>query len=201
VCSSDLNYRGALQKGFTSFNNLKGANLALLARAETRDALIKGILTGKNPFSGVNIPNIGNLGRSSGSPVTDGIDWAKNKFNIGRNNTGLQSNNTNQDSLKNAGVAFGRTPPPIYNNDPGRTGVVSNGSGIGGSNNYGYVPTISYNGLPLDQSPDIRSAVGGTQTSQTVPYSIRPMNYPTTIPSNQGSTQNGVGAFGKNPNI
>jgi hypothetical protein len=196
------NFRGAVQKGYTSFNNLKGANLALLARAETRQALIQGIMTGKNPFSGVNIPNMGNLGKNVGGAVTQGIDWAKNKFNIGKNNQGLSSNNgnSNQNSIKSEGIAFGRTEPLKYDNNPGSTGVVSNGSGIGGNQNFGYVPKISYNGLPLDNVADLSTAPGAVRTTQTVPFSVQPINYPTVTATNQNST-NGVAAFKQNPKV
>jgi len=196
------NIRGAVQKGFTSFHNLKGANLALLARAETRQALINGIMTGQNPFSGLNIPNIGNLGKNIGGAVTQGIDWGKQKFNIGNRNQGVQTPNSNSNlpQIKPEAIAFGRTEPARYNNDPGSTGVVSNGSSLGGNQNYGYVPRISYNGLPLDNVADLNTAPGSVRTTQTIPYSVQPINYPSVTATNQSSTNSGVQAFKQNPN-
>jgi hypothetical protein len=197
------NIRGAVQKGFTSFHNLKGANLALLARAETRQALINGIMTGQNPFSGLNIPNIGNLGKNIGGGITQGIDWAKQKFNIGNQNRGVQTPNSNSNlpQIKPEAIAFGRTEPTRYNNDPGSTGVVSNGQAINNqSSGYGYVPRISYNGLPLDNVADLNTAPGLVRTTQTIPYSVQPINYPSVTATNQGSTNSGVQAFKQNPN-
>jgi hypothetical protein len=197
------NFRGAIQKGYTSFHNLKGADLSLLARAETREALIQGIMTGKNPFAGLNIPNIGNLGTKVGGAVTQGVDWARNKFNIGKKNQGVQSNggNSNQSSIKPESIAFGRTEPPRYDNNPGSTGVVSNGQSVNNnSSGYGYVPRISYNGLPLDNVADLNTAPGSVRTTQTIPYSVQPINYPSVTATNQGTT-NGVAAFKQNPRV
>jgi len=194
------NFKGALQKGYKSVQNLKGVDLKLLARAETREALIKGIMTGQNPFSGVNIPNIGNLGKSIGGKVTDGVDWAKKKFNIGNNSQGVQSpnNNSNLPQIKPEAIAFGRTEPPRYNNDPGTSGVVSNGSSVG--NNFGYTPRISYNGMPLDNTADVTTTPGPVRTTQYVPYYVKPMNYPTVVATDQNTTDSGSGAVKQNPN-
>lgn len=192
------NFRGAIQKGYKSFHNLKGADLTLLARAETRQALINGIMTGKNPFSGLNIPNIGNLGSKIGPKVSEGVDWAKNKFTIGRKNKGLGTTKIEVDSLKKEQIGFGRTPPPLYNNSAGSTDIRSNGRDVSTSSYYN--ARISYNGMPLDNVADIKTPPGDVQTNISRGYYNKPMNYPTVTPTNQGTTNGGVQAFKQAPN-
>jgi hypothetical protein len=76
------NLGGALVKGFKAYQNNKGANLKDIAAMEAKQALIKGILTGTNPFSGVNIPVISNLAKGVGGAIEDGADWASKRFGV-----------------------------------------------------------------------------------------------------------------------
>ena len=211
------NAGSALIKGFKAYQNNKGANLKDIATMEAKGALIRGILTGTNPFSGVNIPVIGNLAKGVGGAIEDGADWASNKFGI------KQSSQNASGSKMGAGYAAAGAASVSYeenqklNQDttPSSRGVVSNGSSMtrGGQNVFN---SPGFN-MPKDSSSDISNDSGsndpvintsrpgpnnsdegagsdwepktGNSNQQYVPYYARPMNNP---PQEQSGNQGRV---------
>ena len=191
------NFKGALAKGYKSFLNNKNVNLRDLAKAEAKQAVIKGILTGTNPFSGVNVPVISNLGKSVGNAIKEGTEWAKDKFTIGGSNNGLNGKNSNQASLEKKPVQYGAIPGLQYNNDPGANGVMSNGSSVSKSSAGaigGAASVFSAPGPaarpPLDTSSDVNSTVPPSENAGYPPaYYMRPANNaPAPESSNQQTT-------------
>jgi len=158
------NLGGALIKGFKGYQNNKGANLKDLAAMEAKRALLKGILTGTNPFSGVNIPVISNLARGVGGAVQDGADWTATKFGI------TQASQNRAGSAIGAGYARAGAASVSYeanqklNTDgtPDETDVVSNGESVSTNrpgDNYFNSPTYR---MPKDTSADISDDSGFT---------------------------------------
>ena len=191
------NFRGVLQKGYKTFLNNKNVNLRDLAKAEAKQALIKGILTGTNPFSSVSVPGISNLGKTVGNSIKEGTEWAKEKFNIGTKNSGLNGKNSNQASLNSKPVQYGAIPGVQYNNDPGANGVMSNGSSVSRQGSAaGYAPSSIFSSPgpaarpPLDTSSDVNSTPPPSENAGYPPaYYMRPANNrPAPESSNQQTT-------------
>jgi hypothetical protein len=158
------NLGGAIVKGFKGYQNNKGANLKDIAKMEAKQALIKGILTGTNPFSGVNIPVISNLARGVGGAVQDGADWTAAKFGI------TQASQNRAGSEIGAGYARAGAASVSYEakqklNTDGttdETSVVSNGDSVSTNRpNDTYFNSPTYR-LPQDTSADISDDSGFT---------------------------------------
>lgn len=158
------NLGGALVKGFKAYQNNKGANLKDIAAMEAKRSLIKGILTGTNPFSGVNIPVISNLARGVGGAVQDGADWTAAKFGI------TQASQNRAGSQLGAGYARAGAASVSYeakqklNTDgtPDETSVISNGDSVSANrpgDNVFNSPTYR---MPKDTSSDISEDSGYT---------------------------------------
>jgi hypothetical protein len=158
------NLSGAITKGFKAYQNNKGANLKDIAAMEAKRALIKGILTGTNPFSGVNIPVISNLARGVGGAVQDGADWTAAKFGI------TQASQNRAGSQLGAGYARAGAASVSYEakqklNTDGtvdETSVVSNGDSVSTNkpgDNVFNSPTYR---MPKDTSADISQDSGYT---------------------------------------
>jgi len=192
------NLRGAFVKGFKSYQNLQNANLADLARAEAKQAVIKGILTGTNPFSSVSVPGVSNLGKTVGNAIKEGTEWAKDKFTVGKANSGLQSKNSNQASLDKKPVQYGAIPGVQYNNDPGANGVMSNGSSVARPGGIAFNQDRPAAKPPLDTSSNLNSSPPPSEnTGYPTTYYMRPINNPpapessnqqTTTPSSSSSS-------------
>ena len=158
------NLGGALVKGFKAYQNNKGANLKDIAAMEAKRALIKGILTGTNPFSGVNIPVISNLAKGVGGAVQDGADWASTKFGIKQASQNAEGSKIGAGYVKAAssGVSYESNSKLQQNNTAGDTGLTSNGvnvSSYGGEQNVFNSPTYR---MPKDTSADISDDTGST---------------------------------------
>jgi hypothetical protein len=158
------NLSGAIVKGFKGYQNNKGANLKDIAGMEAKRALLRGILTGTNPFSGVNIPVISNLARGVGGAVQDGADWTATKFGI------TQASQNRAGSAIGAGYARAGAASVSYeanqklNTDgtPDETDVVSNGDSVSTNrpgDNVFNSPTYR---MPKDTSADISDDSGFT---------------------------------------
>jgi len=180
------NLRGVLNKGYSTFLNNKNVNLRDLAKSEAKQALIKGILTGTNPFSGVNVPNISNLGKSTSNSIKEGTEWAKEKFTIGGNNSGLKGKNSNLASAEKNPVQYGAIPGLQYNNNPGANGVVSNGSSVSRPGGIAFNQDAPAR-PPLDTSSDVRSTIPPLENTGYPPaYYMRSTNH---APVPEGSNQ------------
>jgi hypothetical protein len=155
------NISGAIAKGFKGYQNNKGANLKDIAKMEAKRALIKGILTGTNPFSGVNIPVISNLAKGVGGAVQDGANWTAAKFGINQTNVNNQSSGyTASPQSSTSKVSYDQKQRLNTNGTPGETNVVSNGSNVSTNkpgDNYFNSPTYR---MPKDTSADISRDTG-----------------------------------------
>ena len=150
------NLGGALVKGFKGYQNNKGVNLKNIAAMEAKQALIKGILTQTNPFSGVNIPVISNLAKGVGGAIEDGADWASKRFGVRQTST-QPVNNSSSGYTGGASVSYDANSKLQQNNTAGETGVVSNGSSVSTNkpgDNVFNSPTFR---LPKDETADINA--------------------------------------------
>ena len=190
------NFRGAIQKSYKSWQNNKNVNLRNLVKMEAKQALLTGILTGTNPFSGVNIPIVNNVANGVGAAIKDGANWTKEKFGIKRaDNT--PSNLASTQKFPVQYEAYGRTQT---DNTTPQYGIVSNGGDVartsGPSMNLFNSPV---QGLPRDNTADIGSDYSPTAApAPYAPYYVRPINNPPQEISNQRSTEQpgGFGAAG-----
>jgi len=208
------NLGGALTKGFKAYQNNKGANLTDIAKMEAKRSLIKGILTGTNPFSGVNIPVLSNLSRGVSGAVQDGANWAGEKFGVRQS-----SSSSTSSSYYNAGPRVSYEVNQKLNQDTTSSSqnIVSNGS----TSSYSQ-PSNAFNSsgfsMPRDSSSDISNDTGsndpvintsrpgpnnsdpgqgadyepqrgGTGANSYIPYYARPMNNP---PQEQNGAQGRV---------
>jgi hypothetical protein len=156
------NISGAIAKGFKGYQNNKGANLKDIAKMEAKRALIKGILTGTNPFSGVNIPVISNLAKGVGGAVQDGANWTAAKFGITQASQNKAARDLGQGYAKAgaASVSYEQKQRLNTNGTPGETNVVSNGSNVSTNkpgDNVFNSPTYR---MPKDTSSDISQDTG-----------------------------------------
>jgi hypothetical protein len=150
------NLGGAITKGFKAFQNNKGVNLKDIAKMEAKQALIKGILTQTNPFSGVNIPVISNLAKGVGGAVQEGADWASKKFGVSQSST-QPVNNSTSSYTGGVRVSYDANSKLQQNNSAGENGLTSNGVNVStnkpGENVFNS-PTYR---LPKDTSADINA--------------------------------------------
>jgi hypothetical protein len=164
------NIGDAVTKGFKAYQNNKGANLKNIAAGEAKRALLKGILTGTNPFSGVNIPVISNLAKGVGGAIQDGANWTDAKFGIS------QSAQNRSGSAIGAGYAQAGAASASYeanqklNTDgtAGETDVVSNGESVSTNrpgDNVFNSPTYR---MPKDDTADINSDFKPVQLNGSV---------------------------------
>jgi hypothetical protein len=156
------NLSGAITKGFKAYQNNKGANLKDIASMEAKRALIKGILTGTNPFSGVNIPVISNLAKGVGGAVQDGADWTASKFGITQASQNKAARDLGQGYAKAGAASVSYEAKQKINTDgtPNETNVVSNGSNVAANkpgDNVFNSPTYR---MPKDTSSDISQDTG-----------------------------------------
>jgi hypothetical protein len=164
------NIGDAVTKGFKAYQNNKGANLKNIAAGEAKRALLKGILTGTNPFSGVNIPVISNLAKGVGGAIQDGANWTDAKFGIS------QSAQNRSGSAIGAGYAQAGAASASYeanqklNTDgtAGETDVTSNGDNVS-TNRPGdsYYTSPTYR-MPKDDTADINSDFKPVQLNGSV---------------------------------
>ena len=153
------NAGGALIKGFKAYQNNKGANLKDIASMEAKRALLKGILTGTNPFSGVNIPVISNLAKGVGGAISDGADWASEKFGVKQaiqNKTGSDIG-AGYARAGAASVSYEQKQKLNTDGTPGETDVTSNGDNVATNkpgDNVFNSPTYR---MPKDDTADINS--------------------------------------------
>jgi hypothetical protein len=151
--------RGAVRKGFKAFQNNKGANLKDIAAMEAKRALLKGILTGTNPFSGVNIPVISNLSKGVGGALRDGADWASEKFGVKQavQNKSGSDIGAGYARAGAANVSYEQKQKLNTNSTTGPTDIVSNGDNVAANkpgDNVFNSPTYR---MPKDTSADINS--------------------------------------------
>jgi hypothetical protein len=212
------NLGGAFVKGFKAYQNNKGANLKDIATMEAKRSLIKGILTGTNPFSGVNIPVISNLARGVGGAVQDGADWASEKFGVKQSsqNAAASRMGAGYAAAGAAGVSYEAKQKLNQDTTTSSRGVVSNGSSVArpgqdvfnspgfnmpkdtssdisndsGSNN----PVINTsrpgpNNSDSGAGSDWEPKTGGTGSNSYTPFYARPMNNP---PQDQSGNQGRV---------
>jgi len=155
------NISGAIAKGFKGYQNNKGANLKDIAKMEAKRALIKGILTGTNPFSGVNIPVISNLAKGVGGAIQDGANWTAAKFGINQTKVNNQSSSyTASPQSSTSKVSYDQKQKLNTNGTPRDTNVVSNGSNVSANkpgDNVFNSPTYR---MPKDTSADISQDTG-----------------------------------------
>ena len=153
------NLGGALTKGFKAYQNNKGANLKDIAAMEAKRALLKGILTGTNPFSGVNIPVISNLAKGVGGAVSDGADWASEKFGVKQSIQNKTGSDIGAGYARAGAASVSYEQKQKLNTDgtPGETDVVSNGDNVSTNkpgDNVFNSPTYR---MPKDDTADINS--------------------------------------------
>lgn len=157
------NLGGALVKGFKAYQNNKGANLKDIAAMEAKRSLIKGILTGTNPFSGVNIPVISNLARGVGGAVQDGADWTMEKFGVKQSIQNAEGSKIGAGYVKataagTTGVSYEEKSKLNQDTTTSSRSVVSNGSSVARPNeNVFNSPGFS---MPKDTSSDISNDSG-----------------------------------------
>jgi len=154
------NLGGAIVKGFKGYQNNKGANLKDIAKMEAKRALIKGILTGTNPFSGVNIPVISNLSRGVGGAVKDGVEWSKEKFGVSQTEVNNQSSGYTYVQSSAATVSYEQKRKLNTDGTADETSVVSNGGSVSTNrpgDNVFNSPTYR---MPRDTSADISEDSG-----------------------------------------
>jgi len=184
------NISGAIAKGFKGYQNNKGANLKDIAKMEAKRSLIKGILTGTNPFSGVNIPVISNLAKGVGGAVQDGANWTAAKFGINQTNVNNQSSGyTASPQSSTSKVSYDQKQRLNTNGTPGETNVVSNGSNVSTNkpgDNYFNSPTYR---MPKDTSADISRDTGSNPVQLN--GSVQGPNNPVSV-ANPGTAAAGV---------
>lgn len=154
----------ALIKGFKAYQNNKGANLKDIAAGEAKRALIRGILTGTNPLSGVNIPVISNLAKGIGGAVEDGADWASTKFGIKRASQDAEAKKLGAGyaAAGAASVSYEQRQKINTDGTPSETNVISNGDNVSANkpgDNVFNSPTYR---MPKDTSSDISEDSGYT---------------------------------------
>ena len=154
------NLNGALNKGFKSWQNTKNVNLKDLAAREATQAVVRGIITGTNPFSGINIPVISNTSRGVNNSLEDGADWANRKFGAksqsAQNRTG-SAIGAGYAGAAAAGIEFEQNQKLETNNSAGETDVTSNGESVSANkpgDNVFNSPTFR---MPKDTSADINA--------------------------------------------
>ena len=157
ISKGDLS--GAVRKGFRAFQNNKGANLKDIAAMEAKRALLRGILTGTNPFSGVNIPVISNLAKGVGGAVRDGADWTSEKFGVKQavQNKSGSDIGAGYARAGAASVSYEQKQKLNTNSTTGPTDIVSNGDNVAANkpgDNVFNSPTYR---MPKDTSADINS--------------------------------------------
>ena len=153
------NLSGALTKGFRAYQNNKGANLKDIAAIEAKRALLRGILTGTNPFSGVNIPVISNLAKGVGGAVLDGADWTSEKFGVKQavQNKSGSDIGAGYARAGAASVSYEQKQKLNTNSTTGPTDIVSNGDNVSASkpgDNVFNSPTYR---MPKDTTADINA--------------------------------------------
>jgi hypothetical protein len=153
------NLSGALTKGFRAYQNNKGANLKDIAAIEAKRALLRGILTGTNPFSGVNIPVISNLAKGVGGAVRDGADWTSEKFGVKQavQNKSGSDIGAGYARAGAASVSYEQKQKLNTNSTAGPTDIVSNGDNVAASkpgDNVFNSPTYR---MPKDTTADINA--------------------------------------------
>ena len=167
------NLGGAITKGFKAFQNNKGVNLKDIAKMEAKQALIKGILTQTNPFSGVNIPVISNLAKGVGGAVEEGADWASKKFGVKQAAQDAAGSKIGAGYAKAAAagtstVSYDTNSKLQQNNSAGENGLTSNGVNVStnkpGENVFNS-PTYR---LPKDTSADINADFQPVQLNGSV---------------------------------
>ena len=167
------NLGGAIVKGFKSFQNNKGVNLKDIAKMEAKQALIRGILTQTNPFSGVNIPVISNLAKGVGGAIEEGADWASKKFGVRQASQDAEGSRIGAGYAKAAAagtstVSYDTNSKLQQNNSAGETGLTSNGVNVStnqpGENVFNS-PTYR---LPKDTSADINADFQPVQLNGSV---------------------------------
>ena len=162
------NIRGAITKGFKAFQNNKGANLKDIAAMEAKRALLRGILTGTNPFSGVNIPVISNLAKGVGGAVQDGANWTAAKFGVSQTKVNNQSSGYTYTQSSAAKVSYDQKQRLNTNGTTGTTDIVSNGDNVSANkpgDTYFNSPTFR---MPKDTTADISSASKPVQLNGSV---------------------------------
>jgi hypothetical protein len=160
----------AIVKGFKAYQNNKGANLKNIAAGEAKRALLKGILTGTNPFSGVNIPVISNLAKGVGGAISDGADWTSEKFGIKQ----AVQNKTGSDigagyaRAGAASVSYEQNQKLNTDGTSGETDVTSNGDNVSTNrpgDSYYTSPTFR---MPKDDTADINADFKPVQLNGSV---------------------------------
>jgi hypothetical protein len=164
------NLGGALVKGFKAYQNNKGANLKDIAAMEAKRALIKGILTGTNPFSGVNIPVISNLAKGVGGAMQDGADWASAKFGVKQavQNKSGSDIGAGYARAGAASVSYERNQQLNTDGTTGETDITSNGDNVSAhkpGDNVFNSPTYR---MPKDDTADINSDFKPVQLNGSV---------------------------------